>query len=1298
MRSGWTLRLIGLMGIVTQLTFGQGGTATITGTISDPSGLVVADAAVQARNTETGAIYSAASTSTGNYAVPNLPVGTYTLTASAAGFKTYTHTNLTLAAAQILRQNIPLEVGTTSETVTVEAQATLLKTETGENSTNITLEEMQDLPLLGIGTVNSGTSGVRNPYNVLLTLPGVSSYGSNGNAVGGPFTVNGLGTGFVLSEAIRIEGQDATSRMFNAYTYTQMAQPNADAIQEVAYQTSNYAPEFGQAGNVVINTTMKSGTNKYHGTGFEYFVNEDLNAGQPFSISGGAAGGNGSKLRPRNRRNDYGGTLGGPISIPKIYNGKDKSFFFFAYEQFGETNLYTFTDTVPTPDYLNGNFSHISPNGDCSLCALYGITTGPLGGINTDPTSPNYGKPLYTDAIGRPTYANEIYDPTTRAVNPANGRAYANPFPNNVIPALMFNQSSLALQKLFPAAQNSNLIGNYLGTVPGNRYTAIPSIKVDQNISPKDKLSFYWSRINTESQVSVPYGAADGLPLEIGQYRGTFIPTWTARLNYDRTLTPTLLLHAGAGYYHTSFSDRAPELNFDPSQYGLSGFLIHRNFPVITGMCPAPSLFGASQGCSGYGGMQQLGPGAGQTQSYEEKPSFNAAATWVKGNHTYKLGAEMYLEQNYTGTISLVRLSAGLNATSLPENPTVGFRGFTEGFGYASFLLGDYGSTNSQGIISGTSQGPNETYRVGNQTWGLYLQDSWKVTRKLTLDYGLRWDYNTPYHEQYGRLGQFDPTAPNANAGGRLGATRYVSTCNCPFYQPTYPYAIGPRLGVAYQITPKTVFRGGFGINYQYVGANAGGIIGTNGVYPLSGVNPYVNISTSGSIVQPTWPVTDPNIFPVPGTVGGTPPNYAPDANQNRPPRIMQWSVGFQQEITRNLVVEASYVANRSAWLAGLPGFLSQISAANFAKYGLYPYPGTGPAGYNYSFGNPPLCVPGNDCDRALLNQTLGSTAVQQKLASVGLANWTPYAGFSPKNTLLSALYPYPQFGNLAVSGAANGASKYDSLQVKMNKRFSHGLQANANFTWAQGFTRPTPQDFFNWQGSAWQLQQIPPVDLNFNIVYTVPKFAFLPKIADAAVRDWQFGWFSNYQSGMFLAPPISPTANYLTSEEVRVPGQPLYTPGVDLNNHSTYDPYYTQVLNPKAWAPCPANSTCGSAYINAFGVATSTVYYKDFRAPRTPTENANIGRNFRLGKDGRYNLFIRAEFVNVFNRTIMPAPLTNGIGVNPQNAVQRNSQGIQTNGFGVISAYFTPGSANSTNNAPFLQGRTGTIVARFSF
>ena len=195
------------------------------------------------------------------------------------------------------------------------------------------------------------------------------------------------------------------------------------------------------------------------------------------------------------------------------------------------------------------------------------------------------------------------------------------------------------------------------------------------------------------------------------------------------------------------------------------------------------------------------------------------------------------------------------------------------------------------------------------------------MRRNLTVTYGVRWDYATPEHEQYGRLGQLDPTLPNANAGGQPGAVQYASTCNCNFYKSAYPFALGPRLGVAYQLRPKTVLRGGWGYTYQFIANPAGATIGTNGVYPLSGINPYVNIATPGSIVQPTWPVTNPYVYPPVGTVGipGVSDPYVPDGNENRPPRINQFSFGVQQEITKNFIMEATYVGNRAVWLGSGP-------------------------------------------------------------------------------------------------------------------------------------------------------------------------------------------------------------------------------------------------------------------------------------------------------------------------------------------------------------------------------------------
>ncbi len=400
----------------------------------------------------------------------------------------------------------------------------------------------------------------------------------------------------------------------------------------------------------------------------------------------------------------------------------------------------------------------------------------------------------------------------------------------------------------------------------------------------------------------------------------------------------------------------------------------------------------------------------------------------------------------------------------------------------------------------------------------------------------------------------------------------------------------------------------------------------------------------------------------------------APDSNQNRPPRINQWSAGIQREITRNFIVEATYIGNHAVWLTPFGtnlGRLSQLSPQYLATRGLYPIPGTGPAGHN------------NEADRALLADPISSTAVTQFLATQGISNILPYSGFPTSATLAAALYPFPQFGAIEPAGAPTGASKYNSLQVKGTKRFSHGIQAGGAYTWGQGFNFVQGrQDYFNPQSSVWDLQNIPPQTLTFNVTYTVPKASFLPKAANLIVKDWQVGFFANYQSGTFLTPPTSTTLNYQSSEEVRVAGQPLYTPGVNPNNLSTYNPYYTQLLNPNAWQQCASNENC---------TAGGTLY-KDFRAPRTPSENANVARNFRIKE--RMNFQIRGEFVNIFNRTIMPAPSSTSL---PQTPPSKNALGIYTAGFGIINAYAAP-NATPGAGAPFLTGRQGTLIARFSF
>jgi hypothetical protein len=320
-----------------------------------------------------------------------------------------------------------------------------------------------------------------------------------------------------------------------------------------------------------------------------------------------------------------------------------------------------------------------------------------------------------------------------------------------------------------------------------------------------------------------------------------------------------------------------------------------------------------------------------------------------------------------------------------------------------------------------------------------------------------------------------------------------------------------------------------------------------------------------------------------------------------------------------------------------------------------------------------------------------------QKMAAAGVGNGgllLPYATAAPTTTLQTALRAFPQFPNLAPSGSPTGDERYDSLQAKVTKRLSHNLQASGAYTWEKSFLRANRQDFFNPQSSAWALQNLPPQILTFNITYTTPKVAYFESHAKAVnqvVKDWQLGWASSYASGTFLTPPTSNTANFLTSEMTRVPGQPLYLKDI---NCKCINPYTDQVLNPAAWQNLQPNQT---------GTSTA-VLYSDFRGPRHPSENMNIARNFRLTE--RFTLQFRGEFVNIFNRTELPNPITN---VNPAVALTRNSASavyganVLVNGFGVINAFTAPNTQFGTTTSAqpggaALAPRSGTLVLRLQF
>ncbi len=1210
--------------------FGQAGTGTITGTVTDPAGAVVANAAVEVRNTETNAPYPTVTTDTGAYTVLRLPPGPYGITVSAPGFKKLVRSGLTVDAGQTLPLDVALEVGASTESVTVSAEGTLLKTETGDMSHNITLSQLDELPVLGIGTANAGSNGIRNPYNAVVFLPGVS-YFANFSMI-----VNGAPTN---TAAYRIEGLDNTNHTV-AFAIMQNM-PNADAIQEMAIQTSNYAPEFGQAGGGLFNISMKSGTNQFHGTGFEYFVNEALNAGLPYSFTP-----EGGKYRPTSRRNDWGGTFGGPVLLPKIYNGKDKTFFFFSYERYKEDQALTFpTDTLPTLKYRAGDFSAISPNGGANFNPALNVPAGPIA----------------TDAAGNPVYANEIFDPASRTT--VGGVGVASPFTNNIVPAARFSPFANAVQSLLPNPTNGNLVNNYSGHNLGERITDIPSIKVDHIIGPKHRLAFYYHHTNTAAQFTTPNGNADGLPDLLTGARGSIPiggPTW--RLNYDYSITPTLLAHAGVGYSMIYFYDDGPYTESGKTvdclaMLKLAGCQGSFNFPtIIAGNVTAPISLG---------GMQQLGNALAHTHTHTERPSANANLTWVKGNHTYKVGAEAWWQAQITAPPTGVGLNfAALTNNGVPNSAlgTVTNPGatgvpaalttstFTAGFPYANFLLGD--------VTQVTQYAPVDA-RMFKSQWAMFIQDSWKVTRHLTVDYGVRWDYATAAQEEHGRSANFG-YVPNPAAGGHIGAAIFEATCHCTFVH-NYPYALGPRLGIAYQINSKTVFRGGWGFAYGFPPdislQNTGQL--TNAP---TGINAFASVDVPGTVPQPVWPNFNPGQTPLPGATSSTFLGFL-DPGAARPPRQNQWSIGIQREITSNFVMEASYVGNRGVWWSGSTtlgplGYLNQVSPQAFAAVGLSPYT--------------------NAADNLLIGSSIGSAGVISRVGNI-----SPYPGYATTNTLLNALRPFPQFSTIAVQNSPTGRTFYDSLQVKATKRVSHGLQVNSTFTWSKAMIGIRPNLFVASDKSLQATDQ--PFLFNATILYTTQKW-FSNRLVATATKDWSLVGSEQWGSGLPLTPPAATNTNFIGgSEQFRVSGQPLYLKNL---NCGCINPYTDVVLNPAAWQN-PANG--------AFGPATGT-FYGDFRSARRPTENASIGRTFRFKE--RMTLQIRAEFSNIFNRTQIGNPSTAA----PQAKPSPNAAGQYTSGFGTINLVVPGPNQQPTQTLNAVVGqlytlpRTGTLIARFSF
>lgn len=1108
--------------------YGQSDRGSITGIVSDSSGAAAPHVRVTVTNTATNTVRENETTDTGRYVFQELPAGTYNVSIQHTGFRAYKQEGITIGVSQTVTQDIVLQVGQLTETVEVHEDASMLKTETAEVSTSITPEKLSALPLDFGGAM-------RNPMTFLRLVPGSSVSRDQSWPV---TSQNGLQS---FSEEIRIDGASSTNPTPGVFNE---AQPSVDAIQEINVQTANFNAEYGQAGGAIMNFTLKSGTNNLHGTAYEYLRNEFLNAKNKDT---------GEKTRLR--RHEFGGTVGGPLVIPKLYNGRNKTFWFTSYEQYRDREKGQGYYSVPRDEWRNGDLSS--------------LLTGAI---------------LGTDVLGRPIQQGQIYDPSTTRTVVVGGQSYVvrDPFPNNQVPTR--SEVAKKILSFLPAANIPGLDTNNLLGIAGTplRDEVIWSLKLDHDMSGKSRLSGSFNYMYTHKiNGATPFGAADPA-------RDQTITSKIARVNHDYTFGSTALNHFTAGLLRYQNPDGVPDRGFDPkSELGLNGTL-------LSGWFPAVNIDGLSQF-----GTQQL------KHLYHTVPTVVDSFSKTVGSHTFKFGAEYRkaYANFFGGNGAYGGLSFNAAQTSLPYLSGNSGDYSLLGSAFASFLLGQAGPgsyLNSPG---------NYSYRYSD--YAFYAQDDFKITAKLTVNYGLRYDLHRPLTEKYGRISSFVAGLPNPGAGGRPGALGFLGSGPEPgrtgrkSWLDTDTRDFGPRIGVAYRATDKTVFRGGFGIVYGRLEVNTFDPIQANGSGTVNATYPNINPATQAQFFLD-------NGFP---PVTAVPPVYDPTLLNNqgiavyrresgRLPRIYNWNFTIQRQITNNLTIEAAYVGNRG----------TRLITSNFVNL--------------------------NQNDFSVLSmgdkllQPINSAA---DAAAAGVPY--PYDGF--QGTVAQALRPYPQFRGIGDPQATVGESNYNSLQVKATQRLSKGMDFLVAYTLSKSVT--TVDDAFGWGGAgstdakklSLERSLAPnsnnPGDRTHNLVaafgYELPFGGMVRSaVARQAIGGWKLAGILNYSSGSALGL-----------------GYPNNLGDVIFNNGGRYDVVPGQSRRNSVTGVWP-----GSVWmfnINAFQapsaytVGNAARTYSDIRGFPYLNEDFALSKQFRIRESK--SLELRMDALNALNRSIWNNPDT---------------------------------------------------------
>ena len=1189
---------------------------TLSGRVTDPSGAVIPKANVTVTEVNTGTVSRTVSDADGQWVIPFLQPGTYNVQAQATGFESVVRNAITLQAQEHPIIDLAMPIGQTSETITVSSAAPLIDQANASVGQVISTESVADLPLNG----RTPTTLTELSEGVITTAAPQIVHPFDNNA-GNSWSIGG--TPNQVSEVLLDGSPDLT--LLGALAYA----PTEDTVQEISVRPFDTDASFGHTIGGVINQITKSGTNSFHGTAYEFYQTAGLDANLYFNKRT-------DQVRPNAHYQQYGGTFGGPVSIPRLYSGHDKLFFFVAYEGLQDSTPATNTLTVPTAAERAGDFSQTlnagCPGGFANNPMTAAAICLPFGSNKT-----NYADP------------NQLYNPYSGTLN-SSKKVVRSPILNNQVSSIQAaNPVAAAYFKLIPLPNTTvgvaaDGLGNYISPAPSVDRYSNEFGRLDYNLGTRDHL-FLDARHNVRSQVKNDY-FGNGIT-------GTTLQRENFGTTVDNVLTinSSTILDTRLNWTFFNETHGTPAQRYSPATVGLPDYLSANSAEVqlpCINFTTSTTVGTCSAGTTTYATIGD------NTSSFDPTTSYQVFTDVVKifGKHTMKVGFDgrqyrISIENfaNSSGSFGFGGnqfVNAGSGNSSNTPSPS---SSVTFGGDLANLYLG----LPTAGQYDIPARADYHQYYVGS-----FVQDDWRVNDHLTLNFGLRFDIDTPFGEKFGRtVNGFDPTASNSASASAAAAFKPVTSTNdgvtasvtsintlggltFPNKPNGAPYNtnsgfLSPRFGFSYSLNSKTVIRGGFGIFVQpetLASLAATGTYSSNAIDNQEGFSASTTYTpTTNNYLTPATTLSD----PFPGGTFSQPAGSSLGAStflgqsisflapNQHDPYAERFNLGVQQAVARNTLVEFLYFGNHSLHL---PVATQNLNAVEKQYLSTTPY---------------------RDQALSLDYSTTVSNPFAGKLPNGGTAN-------SATVPFSNLVYPYPQFGTSAVNiqNQTIGQSYFNSAIVHVEQRASHGLTLTANFSFSKLIEADT---FLNDEDSV-PTRRISPFDHTYHFTtgatYELPFgkgkiFSFGGnRILDEALGGFVINGIYQFQSG----PPVEFSSDIPLQPGVgirNITNKTRDTSPVPATTGATGNPALnvadfvtgTSTACPAAPAPCDGSSFINGQYTFHYRTLPQTI--STVRGDGFNNLDASLLKDFHFTE--KAFLQLRFETFNTLNHAVFATP-----------------------------------------------------------